>query len=194
MIISSFFTSNGLPTTGLAPTINIWELNVATNTLVVDTDTVTEVGDGFYKYNFTGYDGTKNYTTIVDAGPTMTLYGRYSVAALPAEVAISNTTIQQITDSVWDSTAGSHTAVGSFGLVVNQTHADAQQTHINTNTIITLLDVLIKYEHNRTKIDKIAMTLTVFQNDGITPLTIFDLKDSLGQPSVTEVCERMPRP
>jgi PKD repeat protein len=198
MIISSFFTSNGLPTTGLTPTIKVWKLDVASNTLIVNNDSVEEVGDGFYKYNFTAYDDTKNYTAIVDAGIGMTSWGRYSVAALPSATdalfTIDNTNIQQIVDGVWDATAGDYTSLGTFGLLVNETNADAKQAHINTNTCLTLLDILVKYEHNRTKVDKVAMTLTVYQNDGVTPLTVFDLKDSTGAPSVTEVCERLPRP
>lgn len=196
MIISSFFTSNGLPTTGLTPTIRVWEITDATNTLIINNDPVSEVGDGFYKYSFLSYDETKNYTTIVDAGVGMTIHGRYSVAALPTvpDVNISNTNIQQIIDGVWDEQTSTHTNVGSYGLMTSETHADAQQAHIKITTALNLLDILIKYEHNRTKVDKIAKTLTVYQNDGVTPLTVFDLKDSTGAASVTEVCERVPRP
>jgi len=56
-----------------------------------------------------------------------------------------------------------------------------------------LLDALIKYDKNKTKIDPTAKTLTVYDDDNSTPIAIFDLKDSTGAPSVTEVFERVPQ-
>jgi hypothetical protein len=49
MWISSFVTDSGEPKAGLSPAIKIRE--VATDVLVVDSENMTEVGEGFYKYN-----------------------------------------------------------------------------------------------------------------------------------------------
>ena len=76
---------------------------------------------------------------------------------------------------------------------LNQIAADTTQLRSDNIIEISLLELLLKYETNKTKIDKINFTLTVFDDDGVTPLTIFDLKDSNGQPSILEICERRPR-
>jgi hypothetical protein len=75
MWISSFVTDSGEPKTGLSPTIKIRE--VATDVLVVDSEIMTEVGEGFYKYNFAAYDQLKDYTILVDAGDTLSSSDRY---------------------------------------------------------------------------------------------------------------------
>jgi hypothetical protein len=70
----------------------------------------------------------------------------------------------------------------------------------NTNTVLnntilalSVLDTLLKYQANRTKIDQNLKTLTIFDDDGVTPIRVFDLKNFAGQPSLTEVAERDPQ-
>ena len=57
-------TQNGVPQTGLSPTIRI--RNVADNSLEITDAAMSEVGDGFYKYLFATYDSTKNYAIRVN--------------------------------------------------------------------------------------------------------------------------------
>lgn len=66
MIITSFFTNQGVPATGLTPTIRIWEL--ATGGLVITDAPLSEVGGGVYKYDFAGFDPLVNYEFRADAG------------------------------------------------------------------------------------------------------------------------------
>ena len=73
--ITSFFTDNGTPKTGLAPTISIRRAD--THALVVTWDTMTEVGDGWYKYNFNG-DETLDYLVVCDGGTALTTAERYT--------------------------------------------------------------------------------------------------------------------
>ena len=63
----------------------------------------------------------------------------------------------------------------------------------NTILALTVLDTLLKYQANRTKIDQYAKTLSIFDDDGITPIRVFDLKNFAGQPTLTEVAERDPQ-
>jgi hypothetical protein len=53
---------------------------------------MTDVGEGFYKYNFTAYDQLKDYTILVDAGDTLSNSDRYhygsSIAPSPKSIAI----------------------------------------------------------------------------------------------------------
>lgn len=65
---------------------------------------------------------------------------------------------------------------------------------INTNGLINIpVEIIRKFETNRTLIDETAFTLTVFDDDGVTPLDVFDLKDSAGVASYTEIFERVPQ-
>ena len=196
MIINSYFTYGGTPATGLTPTIKIWEVVPGapiTYTLVVNSAAVT-VGnsDGFYSYDFTTYDSSKNYLVRVDGGSTLPPNERYSIAKVEATAGTGAFTVQDIVDGVWDEPAAAHINAGTMGAYQNETHADVQQLRIDMTTALGLISTLLKYESNRTKIDKTAMTLTVYDDNGTTVLKVFDLKDSLGNPSVTEVCERVP--
>jgi len=78
MWIVSFFTENGEPVIGLSPIINIRD--VSNGSLVVSSGTMIEKGDGFYAYDFVGYDDTKDYAIRADS---VTLSGtdRYAFAS-----------------------------------------------------------------------------------------------------------------
>lgn len=187
-IISVFFTNNGVPATGLSPTIDIWDLDQANplvNTLVINDGSLTEIGGGFYRYDFASYDPSKNYSFVVDGGLGLPTVERYHVGA-------NESYQQEIVDGTWNATSSDYLVLGSMGEKISQISADAQQIRIDVTTCNSLLTTLLKYERNRTRLDKVAKTLTIYDDDGITPLTVFDLKDSAGNPSVIEVCERIP--
>ena len=161
-LMSAFFTtSSGAPATGLSTTIDIWR--VSDNTQVVTGDPMTEVGGGFYKYDFTSYDYTELYAVRFDG--TVTLGSRRYTPAW-------NTSFYQDTAfGNWEETASDHTTADTTGGLLNLIAA-----------------VLV----NRTRIDTASSTLTIYDADCTTPLIVFDLKDQTGNPSVIEVCERRP--
>lgn len=101
-------------------------------------------------------------------------------------------TVAQIADGVWDEIGTDHLLAGSTGLILSQTKADTTAISLTDMQIKSIVEILLKYEGNRTKIDKIAKTLTVYDNDMTTIIKVFDLKDSTGAPSITEVAERVP--
>ncbi len=74
MIVLSIFTKSGTPETGLSPTIDIYTLD---GTKVVDGDGMSEVGGGFYKYDFSGYDEDEDYVIVADGGSTLDNRERY---------------------------------------------------------------------------------------------------------------------
>jgi len=79
-------------------------------------------------------------------------------------------------------------------VVIDETinsHLDIQDSGLVN--ILSIVADIQKYDTNRTKIDENAFTLTVYDDDGTTPLTVYDLKDRNGVASVTEIFERMPR-
>lgn len=190
-IITAFFTQAGAPKTGLTPTIDIWELdplNPLVNTLIINGGALVEIGGGWYRYDFGTYNYDKDYAITVDGGAAsgLSTAERYKFG--------SNESFQEdISHETWNATATDFIGVGTMGLLQNQTAADAASIKIDVTSALSLITTLLKYETNRTKIDKIAKTLTVYDDDGITPLKVFDLKDSTGTPSVTEVCERDPQ-
>ena len=79
MQITTFFTSNGVPQTGLSPTIDIWRTN--DNEHIVNASSMVEIGGGFYGFNFAEYDGTKQYAIRCDGGDTLPSFERYTYAA-----------------------------------------------------------------------------------------------------------------
>lgn len=95
--------------------------------------------------------------------------------------------------TIWNRIATDHLAAGTTGLMLNQIKADTTQLSLDTATILALATILEKHQTNRTLIDSIAKTLTVFDNDGITPLQVFDLKNVAGAPSTDSVFERVPQ-
>lgn len=184
-IITAFFTNNGVPQTGLTPTVDIWELHPTiptTNPQVVTGGAVTEIGGGWYRYDFLTYDSTLDYSIIFDGGVSLNAGERYHVAGN-----------ESYSEDIWNQTASSSTAADTMGLLQNQTAADSALTNITLVTAISLLELLLKYDRNRTAIDKTLMTLTVYDDDGVTPLTVFNLLDGTGTPSVAEVCIRDPQ-
>lgn len=191
MYIGSFFADEGIPRLGLTPTIRIWEVTETSETLTINGAALTEVGDGFYKYNFTTYDSTKDYMFRVDGGSVLTDTDRYHYGST-GYAKLEQQTIDQISDGVWDETASDHLGGGSTGEALATIKSDTSSTAISVISLNTLVTTLLKYEKNRTVIDKTSMTLTIYDDDCTTPLHVFYLKDSNGNLSVTEVCERVP--
>ena len=52
---------------------------------------------------------------------------------------------------------------------------------------------MLKYQQNRTLINETDKTLTVFDDDQLTPLKVFDLSDGNGNPSIEQIYERVPQ-
>jgi hypothetical protein len=189
-VIAARFRNNGTPVTGLSPTIDIYRLS--DDTLVVDDGVMVEVANGWYKYEFTdanGYDPREDFVYDADGGVTISSpYERFQegacCAAEPEEVA----------DGVWEADQSDYLDINTMGGRHNATFNNVQQLLIDVATVEALIDTVRKYSTNRTRIDTTAQTLTVFDDDGITPLTVFDLKDSSGVGSTSEVCERDPQP
>jgi hypothetical protein len=80
MLITAFFNDvNSLPTTGLTPTVKIYDLE--SSTVVVAAGTMTEVSltnvPGWYKYDFTTINLSHAYIAVIDGGSGLTQYYRY---------------------------------------------------------------------------------------------------------------------
>lgn len=187
-IITVHYTAVGIPQTGLAPVIDIFELDAVvptTNTQVVFAGSTVEIGAGWYRYDFGAYDPTKNYVFVFDGGGALAAGDRYKYGG-------NDSYREDIAPAVWDESTVAHVASGTTGLMLSQIKADTAAVLISEAAMTTLLSTLLKYERNRTKIDTTNAQLIIYDDDCITPLTTFNLHDFNGMPSVQEVCERIP--
>lgn len=106
MIVSAFFTENGLPKTGLSATLRIRDLS--DDSLVVTDAAMSEVGDGFYKYDFSSYDSSKEYAIRCDGSATLADHERYTYGGNDTQTSLPSSDISSIASSVWAATdAGS---------------------------------------------------------------------------------------
>lgn len=215
--ISSFFTSGGAPAVDIDnnnpigglnyPLVRIWEIDGSVHTLIVGDGSGTGQSfdgtmvplvsagteDGFYSFVFTdtiGYISTKKYLVRSDAGPSISTAERYQTATIASDSIVID--VDAIADAVWDEPSTDHLSVGSTGLVLGQIKATTDQLFIDVATIQDIVDITLKYQTNRTVIDPVNKTMTVYDNDCVTILRTFSLLDSNGTPSTDEVCERVP--
>lgn len=68
-----------------------------------------------------------------------------------------------------------------------------QVIDVDLEQMLTILAELRKFNFNRSKINPVEKTLTVYDDDNVTPIVIFDLLDTSEQPSTQEVAEKLPR-
>jgi len=193
-IVTSYFATNGSPTLGASPTVKIWEVPASgPNVLVINAVAMSEVGDGFYKYVFTTFDASKDYVILSNkgVGPAKEQFSIGSIGDI--EINLDAADLSGIASAVWEEQASAHVNADTMGLLQNTTAADTAAVKIDMTTAISLVTTLLKYQTNRTRIDKTLKTLTIYQDNGTSILQVFDLKDSGGVLSVTEVCERDPQ-
>lgn len=100
--ITTFFTDAGTPKTGLSATIRIRD---GSGTLVVTDAAMTEIGDGFYGYDFTTYDIEEEYSIRCDGSATLTNNSdRYTYAGN-----------ESYNDDIWDTETLDHDIAGTMG-------------------------------------------------------------------------------
>lgn len=186
-ILTAHFTVNGVPRTGLTPSVSVYMLGTSDplNNAVVETGAAVEVGGGWYRYDFVGYDRRQNYVFTFDGGPTLTAYERYKHGG-------NESYVDDIAPAVWDEPTIAHTDTNTAGLVLSQIKADTAAISLNDATLASMLSTVLKYQRNRTRIDLTAAQLVIYDDDGATPLTTFNLRDFSGMPNVQEVCEKIP--
>lgn len=211
-MITSFFTRGGNPATdistvsgGTYPILRIWEVidgtpagEVFVGQFVMSTMIDGVNNDGFYKYEFTdvpdGFDENKIYTFRVDGGPSIPPGERYQVERLDPSENIDATVIE---NAVWEAPRLSHNNPGTTGEGLNQIKADttaiAQNLYLDADSVLEIVQLHLKLDAGRTKIDPTNNTLTIYDEDCTTILRQYKLYDSTGTESVTDVCERVPK-
>ena len=74
MKLITYFSSVGVPATGLSPVMDIWTYD---GTVVKSAQAMTEIGGGFYYYDFTTYNGGLDYVFRTDGGVSLSATDRY---------------------------------------------------------------------------------------------------------------------
>lgn len=184
-IITAQFSTANVPLIGLTPHIDIFQLTNTASTQIVTADVLQEIGGGWYRYNFTSYDPTSTYVFTIDGGGALSQCDRYRYGG-------NESYAEDITKTVLEEPLINHTTTGSLAESVSMIKADTSAILVSETAIVVLLNTILKYQRNRTKIDTANAQLVIYDDDGTTPLTTFDLKDFNGMPSVQEVCERIP--
>ena len=187
-LITAHFTVDSVPQIGLTPIVDIRQLGAAptSSTLVVTAGAMAEIGGGWYRYDFSTYDPSQDYVFNIDGGMVLSDGDRYKYGG-------NESYVEDITTTVLEEPLIDHATTGSLADVVTKIKADTATIVINESTMVTLLNTLLKYQRNRTRIDSGNATMIIYDDDETTPLTPFDLRDFNGMPSIQEVCERMPR-
>jgi hypothetical protein len=134
-------------------------------------------------------DSTVTSGEILVRGIT-TLVDNSSGDTVVIESGVVNKT--NISDAVWDEIITDHLSVGSTGLTLSQTKANTEQLVLNVGVVESMIEILTKYDTNRTRINTNTNEMYVYDDDCVTVLRTFKLYDSSGVPSTTEVCERRP--
>jgi hypothetical protein len=119
MNILTFFTENGIPKSGLLPSIKI--VNITTETVIVLWENMDEISDGWYKYDFSAYDYKQEYIIIMDGGPELPGGERYNSAS-------SDNSSNEISKIVWNAQKTSFLESGSFGESLNTIENDLKRT------------------------------------------------------------------
>lgn len=185
-IITAHFTNSGIPSVGLTPIIDITQVTLASTIPLITDGSMAEIGDGWYRYNFVAYDPTTSIIFTIDGGASLQPCDRYKHGG-------NESYTEDITDGVLNADMVDYQQAGTIGSAISQTKADTTAIIIGQLSANALVETLLKYQSNRTRIDPLAKTLTIYDDDCTTVLQVFDLKDSAGNPSVIEVCERRPQ-
>lgn len=119
---------------------------------------------------------------------------QYSQPIKTETVATAGADVNAIAAAVWALMGGSgRTTLASLELAADEaTDAATGVQTVETKVDALQLDVtfLRKMESGRWKI--VANQMIFYDDDGVTPLRTFDLKDATGAPSMTSVFERVP--
>lgn len=123
MWVTTFFTVGGSPETGLTPILDIYR--VSDDTAIASSVAMSEIGVGWYKYNFTDYVEGVEYVITCDGGATLGIFERYTYGG-------NEVFAGEISNFVWDEDLRDHTERHSAGKMV-------QQIRRTVNSILALI-------------------------------------------------------
>lgn len=84
-------------------------------------------------------------------------------------------------------------STASISSIIDTVNLNTSSALVDIQTLLQITDLCRKYASNRSRIDHVSRTLTIYEDDGVTPIRIFQLFDRNTNASVTEVFERVPQ-
>ena len=139
-------------------------------------------GPGFAFRNYNGGIKVENVTDAIDVSMDM----NSGQIVLDGTVTAGTFVLRGIS-KLTDNSGGTATVDSSD--LINELIRTMQ---LDVTDIVAVTSTILKYHKNRTLINETAYTLTVFDDDRVTPLIVFDLKDETGTASITSIFERIP--
>ena len=198
MYITAFFTDNGVPKTSLTPTIRIRDLS--DNSLVVTDASMSEVGDGYYKYNFSSYDDTKDYAIRCDGGESLDNAERYTYGTNITGGLAEDATLDLVkleTDKIQDIKDQTDLIptdpATETTLALKPSLADIESSTIlakeaSLNDIATKIEAIRKMEYGRWRL--INNQIIYYADDNVTEIARFNVFDINGTATMTNIAER----
>lgn len=173
---------------------------------IVDSHIGTNGGDGILLDTLSGHEVNINGDTVIhrNSGYGINITTNTHGVIISDDVLIFNNTLGDINDlgidtydardnnninlatEVWEYVPSSVVA-DSFGDSVNQ-------IEVTVGNMVDVINNLIKYQRNKSVIDPVNHTLTIYEDDGTTPLTVFNLQDEAGIASILNIFRRIPIP
>lgn len=154
MVITTFFsTENETPASGLIPTITIQE--IPSGVVVVNSALMSEIGNGFYSYDFTNFDSSKEYVFLCasnDSNSDPYTYGS----------TMELSTIYSIKDTVENNDIKLDNTITEINQ--NETKIDNLQNDINLLST-GQNDIVTEINQNETKIDTLISGQSDIQTD-----------------------------
>lgn len=159
MLVSAYFAESGVPKTGLSPTVDI--IDLSDNSVDVNDGAMDEVGAGFYKYDFSAVDVTKQYSVIADS-VTLTGNERYAVTTIDN---IEPTAVE-IRDAILDdATRFSGADVAALAAARGE---PAQGAPPVSASQLLKIDYIYKFMRNLSKVNKTTGFQEVYNDAGDT--------------------------
>lgn len=170
MWVVSYFVNNGEPAIGLSPIVNIRDLS--DGSLVVSSGSMVEKGDGFYAYDFTVYDDSKDYVIRTDS-VTLSGIDRYSFGSsgeYNEDMNFISSTVSGIDLKVDDV----DTVVQSMDLTVDSIESTVSDVDVRTTLIRKLQTNRLELEDGDPGIWRL------YDDDDVTVLLTFQISDKNG--------------
>ena len=143
------------------------------------------------------YNGSVTITNKTD-NSALTMDINSGEVILDSTTTGGNITIRGIYDLENNSTGSpgvnliQNTNLDTIEIKVDNLQVDSDAINVTLSNISLVVDDLIKYQRNKSIIDPVAFTLTIYEDDGVTPLTVFNLQDDGGVASVLSIFRRIP--
>lgn len=76
---------------------------------------------------------------------------------------------------------------------LNAVQLSVAEITVDVTTLLAVAEIARKMSTNRSRIDASSRTLTIYEDDGSTPLRVYSLRDRNGNTSTSEVFEKIPQ-